>query len=146
MKIVLELGDLYDTTNSEGDIEPGFLTLMKEQKEWLINTATLNSGTLKSECVDNTYNAEGIICLFDKIGDTLVDEYGIPEKDVFILSSDYNDEEIQERLNYLRGEIKAENISYEEVAELQSLSKYIDPSDVELLEWAGVEERINSCK
>ena len=45
-----------------------------------------------------------------------------------------------ERLDYLRGEIRAERISYGEIAELQSLAEYIDPSDVELLEWAGVPE------
>lgn len=47
---------------------------------------------------------------------------------------------IKDRLDYLRREIKAETISYEEIAELQSLVKHIDPSDLELLQWAGVEE------
>ena len=50
--------------------------------------------------------------------------------------------EIKIRLEYLRGEIKAERISYGEIAELQSLSKYIDKNDIELLEWAGVPEKI----
>lgn len=45
-----------------------------------------------------------------------------------------------ERLEYLRGEIRAERISYGEIAELQGLAEHIDPSDVELLEWAGVPE------
>lgn len=45
-----------------------------------------------------------------------------------------------ERLEYLRRQIRAERISYGEIAELQSLAPHIDPSDVELLEWAGVEE------
>ncbi len=44
------------------------------------------------------------------------------------------------RLEYLRGEIRAERISYGEIAELQGLAEQIDPSDVELLEWAGVPE------
>ena len=48
---------------------------------------------------------------------------------------------IQARLEYLRGEIKAERISYSELAELQGLAKYIKPDDVELLEWAGVPEK-----
>ena len=48
--------------------------------------------------------------------------------------------EIQERLEYLRGEIEAERISYGEIAELQDLAEHIDPSDVVLLEWAGVPE------
>ncbi len=43
-------------------------------------------------------------------------------------------------LEYLRGEIHAERISYGELAELQDLAAFIDPGDVELLEWAGVPE------
>lgn len=49
-------------------------------------------------------------------------------------------EEIKERLEYLRGELRAERISYGELAELQELSEFIDPDDVELLEAAGVPE------
>lgn len=49
--------------------------------------------------------------------------------------------EIQDRLEYLRGEIQAERISYGELMELQSLVKHIKPGDVELLEWAGVKEK-----
>ena len=48
---------------------------------------------------------------------------------------------VKERLNYLRGEIEAERISYGEIAELQSLAKHIDPDDTLLLEWAGVPEK-----
>ena len=44
------------------------------------------------------------------------------------------------RLEYLRGEIEAERISYDEIFELQSLVEYIEPGDVVLLEWAGVPE------
>lgn len=46
------------------------------------------------------------------------------------------------RLEYLRGEIEAERISYGEIEELKSLAKYIGPDDVLLLEWAGVPETI----
>lgn len=52
-------------------------------------------------------------------------------------------DQIKERLEYLRGEIKAERISYGEIVELQSLAKYIEPGDVLLLEWAGVPENDN---
>jgi hypothetical protein len=48
--------------------------------------------------------------------------------------------EITERLEYLRGEIRAERISYSELYELQTLADEIEPGDVELLEWAGVPE------
>lgn len=48
--------------------------------------------------------------------------------------------EIKARLEYLRGEIEAERISYAEIAELQSLAEYIEPGDNLLLEWAGVPE------
>lgn len=46
----------------------------------------------------------------------------------------------QERLEYLRSQIRSECISYSELAELQGMVEYIDPYDVELLEWAGVSE------
>lgn len=46
----------------------------------------------------------------------------------------------KERLEYLRGEIEAERISYDEIVELQSLVDHIEPGDVVLLEWAGVSE------
>lgn len=48
---------------------------------------------------------------------------------------------VDKRLEYLRGEIRAERISYGELAELQSYAPYIDSGDVELLEWAGVPEK-----
>lgn len=44
----------------------------------------------------------------------------------------------QKRLDYLRGQIEAESISYGEILELESLKDSIDPSDTLLLEWAGV--------
>lgn len=49
-------------------------------------------------------------------------------------------EDIKARLEYLRGEIRAERISYSEIAELQGLVDHIERGDVELLEWAGVPE------
>ena len=45
-----------------------------------------------------------------------------------------------ERLAAIRESIEAESVSWYDLAELQSLTKYIDPSDVLLLEWAGVPE------
>jgi len=51
------------------------------------------------------------------------------------------DVRIKRRLEYLRKEIEAERISYGEISELQSLVDYIDPGDVQLLEWAGVPEK-----
>ena len=50
------------------------------------------------------------------------------------------DRAAKDRLEYLRQEIENEQISYGELAELQSLAAYIDPGDVLLLEWAGVPE------
>jgi hypothetical protein len=44
------------------------------------------------------------------------------------------------RLEYLRRELRAERISYGELAELQGLIPFIAPGDVELLEAAGVPE------
>jgi hypothetical protein len=48
--------------------------------------------------------------------------------------------EIAARLEYLRGLIEAECISYGEIAELESLAAHIDSADVLLLQWAGVPE------
>lgn len=53
------------------------------------------------------------------------------------------EESVQDRLEYLRGELRAERISQGELMELQGLADYIDPGDVELLEAAGVEEVIS---
>jgi hypothetical protein len=47
---------------------------------------------------------------------------------------------IKDRLEYLRGEIKAERISYGEIAELESLAPHIEEDDVLLREWAGLPE------
>lgn len=52
-----------------------------------------------------------------------------------------DDERTKARLEYLRGEIQAQRISMSEIAELQSLTPWIDRGDVELLEWAGVPEK-----
>lgn len=51
-----------------------------------------------------------------------------------------NKKEIEKRLKYLKEQIKKENISYGEIAELQELAEHIDKNEVELLEWAGVKE------
>lgn len=48
--------------------------------------------------------------------------------------------ETQTRLEYLRGQLRGECISYGELAELESLAGAIEPGDVELLEAAGVPE------
>jgi hypothetical protein len=47
---------------------------------------------------------------------------------------------IQGRLEYLRTQLNNENISYGELAELQSLAKHIPAGDAQLLEAAGVPE------
>ena len=53
-----------------------------------------------------------------------------------------SNDRIKARLEYLRGEINAERISYDEINELQSLAEHIDKEDVQLLEWAGVPEKV----
>lgn len=49
-----------------------------------------------------------------------------------------------ERLEAIRAALRAENISYGELAELQSLAAHIKPGDTELLEAAGVPEHEGS--
>lgn len=47
---------------------------------------------------------------------------------------------VKQRLEYLRKQLHSGAISWGDLAELQALTPYIDPSDVELLEAAGVPE------
>ena len=47
---------------------------------------------------------------------------------------------IEDRLEYLRRELRAERISYDGLHELQSLAAHIKPGDVELAEPAGIPE------
>ena len=62
------------------------------------------------------------------------------EHEIALTEAAGTSQEIQDRLEYLRGEIEAERISYGELAELQDLADYIDPGDTLLLQWAGVPE------
>jgi len=48
----------------------------------------------------------------------------------------------KKRLEEIRKSIIVENISYGEIAELQGLIEYIDKNNVQLLEWAGVKEKL----
>jgi hypothetical protein len=52
------------------------------------------------------------------------------------------EKEIKQRLDYLRGEIEKECVSYGELAELAELAEqgHIPFNDTSLLEWAGVSE------
>jgi hypothetical protein len=47
---------------------------------------------------------------------------------------------IRQRLEYLRRELRIGRLSWGEIVELQSLAKYIEAGDMELLEAAGVPE------
>ena len=53
---------------------------------------------------------------------------------------------VDDRLEYIRGELRAERISYGELSELQSLVEHISPDDVELLEAAGVPEEAEEAE
>ena len=48
--------------------------------------------------------------------------------------------DIKKRLEELRKAIEDENISYSEIAELQSLAEHIDKDDMLLRQWAGIPE------
>ena len=52
----------------------------------------------------------------------------------------------KERLEYLRGELRGECLSYGELSELQNLAPYIEKDDLELLEAAGVPEFLNDAE
>jgi len=46
----------------------------------------------------------------------------------------------KQRIEYLRKQIRQENISYGEILELQSLKEHIKDDDVELLQWTEESE------
>lgn len=70
-------------------------------------------------------------------------EHGIdaPELQEEIIRRATKESDAKKRLEELRKELRAESISYGELAELQSLIPYIEPGDNELLEAAGVPEK-----
>jgi hypothetical protein len=75
------------------------------------------------------------------LGDVFPDSEPPEEEDtVWPAVSDAERNKIQQRLEYLRGELRAERISYDGLLELQSLAPHIDPEDTELLQAAGVPE------
>jgi len=90
---------------------------------------------LVADLIKSDENREDTSFIARKLREMLMGELGRPDP----LGSMTNPK-IQERLEYLRGEVKAERISYEELGELQQLAPHIDPSDVDLLEAAGVPE------
>lgn len=53
----------------------------------------------------------------------------------------YGERIAKRRLEYLRGEIQAERISYGEICELESLADYIAPDDTELRQWTNKAEK-----
>lgn len=52
----------------------------------------------------------------------------------------YGERYAKRRIAYIRGELENERASLGELAELSNLASYIDPSDVQMLEAAGVPE------
>lgn len=65
------------------------------------------------------------------------------EQDIsFELNKIRLEKQAEDRLESIRKSIEAENVSYGELVELQSLKDYIKPDDFLLLQWAGVEEEI----
>ena len=55
-------------------------------------------------------------------------------------------QQVSQRLEYLRDELRGERISYGELFELQTLAPHIALDDIELLEAAGVPEGEGTCE
>lgn len=65
------------------------------------------------------------------------------EQDIsFELNKIRLEKQAEDKLESIKKSIEAENVSYDELAELQRLKDYIKPDDILLLQWAGVEEEI----
>lgn len=76
----------------------------------------------------------------DKVGDGVKVFYSFAARVYASETGLAKETKVKMRLEYLRKELRAERISYGEIAELQSLAEYIEDGDVELLEAAGVPE------
>jgi hypothetical protein len=98
--------------------------------EWI----ALNDSPADNDPVDQLRGLVTVCLVADLFG---VDQDKVAA-DVFTFREKYAS--IRQRLEYLRGKLQAECISYDELHELQSLAEYIEPGDVELLEAAGVPE------
>jgi hypothetical protein len=62
----------------------------------------------------------------------------------YVVLEGHTEEEIsaaRTRLEEIRAAIDAESVSYGELADLEELSHYIEPGDVQLAEWAGIPEQ-----
>jgi len=77
----------------------------------------------------------------DRIIKDLIEDGACPNQVIFLKRLKNKLIRIEKRLEELRAEIIAERISTSEIIELQSLVKFIDSNDVQLLEWAGVKEK-----
>lgn len=116
------------------------LHLEFEPHSWYMGFAIKKDNNSNSSW--NAYTADGMSgYIIEKTGFATLEglkqeirEYHLEEH------TGYGERLAKRRLEYLRGEIKAERISYGEIAELQSLTDYIEDGDIELLQWAGIEE------
>lgn len=94
--------------------------------------------SLNRRPVDKVFYSDGAKVDAEEVRKSLVDHDGYDPG--ITVRREKPSDRIRSRLAYLRREIKAERISMEEVAELQSLAEHIPPGDLLLLEWAGVPE------
>lgn len=116
------------------------LEALKQQKQTLLDVIAGN------KCKHTANDLDGILHLIDGIQDFIVDSKQAKENEVF--NTETQNERIKmehnkKRLEELRTRLRNECISYEELAELHSLAKYIDKGDVELLQAAGVPEDLS---
>lgn len=94
---------------------------------------------------DHNFEYKSLKDLINKLRDKGLSEAYI---DAYCIAT-YNAQQVKDvmqatakvRLENIREEIRQERVSFFELAELRSLKEYIEENDVELLEWAGVEEK-----
>ena len=114
------------------------VTTYEHQGDW--HTMTPHQRAARYLRVDSIPDDIGNIEEMREYVETLRDQWQVEADEALAYLRSPSTEEITKRLEYLRGQIQAESISYGEIIELESLAEHIDPSDVELLEWAGVPE------
>jgi len=110
---------------------------LEDMEEFLVRHRFQEMGVSVSPDNVNTYDGEDVVQADGRCqncGAYLVDDSADPTESEQM-------SEPKKRLEELRVVLRAENISWGELHELQSLAEHIDEGDVELLEAAGVHRR-----
>lgn len=142
-QIVPQLKYKFEDSSWHNDICDSIIFSLNEE---LIHEIQVFFPNSKKDDVDNEYfNTFNVKLEIEKEITNTIFEVNEIDKLIIYINKTVS-EYFKKRLEELRVELRAERISYGEIVELQSLVKYIDEGDVELLEAAGEPETKSELK